>query len=320
MAKFQRKGEKMKKISNLILALSLVLVMTLSVFSSTVSASGVEIQKARSGEEESLSFERNEITLDKIPSRYIGNYKYATVKLNGKYLNIDARVINGEIYIPLRAFINATTNMKVSYNSVKRTLSVSGSGLYLEATDTSHVIYANGRPLFTMTPSVIMTNGRIYTPIEPIAKALGLSLSESSNTASLWGSIKPLLSADKFYREDAIYWLSRIINAESRGEAIHGQIAVGNVVMNRVNSNQYPNTIWGVIFDKKYGVQFSPILDGTINLTPTANSILAAKICLEGFYVSDEVLFFIAPRYASSSWIPRNRQYEFTIGNHDFYS
>ena len=309
----------MKKISNLILALSLVLVMTLSVFSSTVSASGIEPAKERSGEE-SISLERNEISLGKISSKYIGNYKTATVKLNGKYLSIDARVINGEIYIPLRAFINASTNMSVSYNSVKRVLSVSGAGLYLEATDMSHIIYANGRPLFTMTPSVIMTNGRIYTPIEPIAKALGLSLSESSNTASLWGSIKPLVPAEKFYREDAIYWLSRIINAESRGEVIHGQIAVGNVVMNRVDSNQYPNTIWGVIFDKKYGVQFSPILDGTINLAPTANSILAAKICLEGFSVSDEVLFFIAPRYASSSWIPRTRKYEFTIGNHDFYS
>ena len=57
------------------------------------------------------------------------------------------------------------------------------------------------------------------------------------------------------YNEDDVYWLSRIISAESRGEPLEGQIAVGNVVLNRVRSSAYPNTIYGVIFDRKHGTR-----------------------------------------------------------------
>ena len=76
----------------------------------------------------------------------------------------------------------------------------------------------------------------------------------------------------------------------------------------------------GVIFDKKYGVQFSPVLDGSIYNTPTESCILAAKISLEGYKINGKVLFFLAPKYAQSSWIPNSRTYEFTVGKHDFYS
>ena len=99
-----------------------------------------------------------------------------------------------------------------------------------------------------------------------------------------------------------------------------GQIAVGSVVMNRVKSSLYPNTIWGVIFDRKYGVQFSPIIDGAIYQTPTASAVAAAKICLEGFDVNSSALFFLYPRHSTSSWIPNNRTYIFSIGKHDFYA
>ena len=116
-----------------------------------------------------------------------------------------------------------------------------------------------------------------------------------------------------------MFWLGRIIHAESRGEPLLGQIAAGNVVMNRVRSRYYPNTIYGVIFDRKYGVQFSPVLDGSIYNTPTYNCTLAAKIVLEGFDTSGGALFFLEPQHSTSSWIPKNRPYFFTIGKHDFY-
>ena len=89
--------------------------------------------------------------------------------------------------------------------------------------------------------------------------------------------------------------------------------------MNRVAHRDYPNTIYSVIFDRKYGVQFSPILNGEIYNTPSYNSILAAKIVLEGYRIDGEILFFLQPRLSTSSWIPKNREYAFTIGNHDFY-
>ena len=306
------------------LSLSLILVMLFMTCSNSVYAISSEIasvaEESRENEVSKASTGNNEIKLQTVSSRYVGSFTKTYVYLNGKALNIDARIINGVTYVATRAFFESATSMKVSYNSSKRTLSVNGGGLSLEVTDNSHIVYANGRVLFTMTPSVIMSNGRMYTPLSSIAKSVGLSVGKNGANITLSGKITPLMSADKFYREDAVYWLSRIISAESRGEPVHGQIAVGNVVMNRVDSNQFPNTIWGVIFDKKYGVQFSPIIDGSIYKTPTSSSVLAAKICLEGFSISEKTLFFLAPRYATSSWIPNSRTYEFTIANHDFYS
>ena len=111
-----------------------------------------------------------------------------------------------------------------------------------------------------------------------------------------------------------------LISAEAKGEPFLGQIAVGNVVLNRVKSASYPNTVYGVIFDRKYGTQFSPVSYGTIYKAPTAGAIIAAKICLEGYSLSDSALFFVNPRIATNNWIVRTRPYAFTIGNHDFYN
>ena len=196
---------------------------------------------------------------------------------------------------------------------------MSASGLYMTASAGAYSIYANERVLFTESPAVIMSDGRMYIPAKSFAKAVGMTLSADSSSISIKGSYSPIIHASKFYREDEVYWLSRIISAESKGEPLLGQIAVGNVVMNRVRSSAYPNTIYGVIFDRKYGVQFSPVLDGSIYNTPTYNCTLAAKIVLEGFDTSGGALFFLQPQHSTSSWIPKNRQYFFTIGKHDFY-
>jgi len=138
--------------------------------------------------------------------------------------------------------------------------------------------------------------------------------------AALSGRISPLISAERFYDPEAVLWLARLIYAESGGESLLGQIAVGNIVMNRVRSPEYPNTIWGVIFDRKYGVQFSPVANGRIYNTPSYTARLAAMICLEGFSLSREMLFFLEPTISTSHWIPKTRKYVFTIGHHDFYA
>ncbi|MBO5908803.1 MAG: cell wall hydrolase [Clostridia bacterium] len=170
-----------------------------------------------------------------------------------------------------------------------------------------------------MTPSVILSDGRMYVPAASLLRSLSLSHTVSGANVTITGNPAPVLSADRYYAEDAVYWLSRIISAESRGESLLGQIAVGTVVLNRVKSPSFPNTIWSVIFDKKYGVQFSPVSNGTIYQEPTQSSILAAKICLEGFRVEGEPLYFLRPSASTSSWIVNNRKYIYTIGNHYFF-
>ena len=261
-----------------------------------------------------------EYTLPGITSRHLWQLSKKSVIVNGRTLSEPAVVMNGVTYLPLRAFANSLGQAKVSYNKSTRTATLEMNGLYLTSTDGGFVTYANDRPLFSFSPNVLMSNGRMYVPASALTKALGVVItSNTDNTLTVAGSYSPLTHASKFYREDEVFWLSRIITAESSGESLLGQIAVGDVILNRVKSNQYPNTIWGVIFDRKYGVQFSPVLDGRIYNTPTYTSTLAAKICLEGTSLSDDAIFFLNPRTAQSSWIIKSREYAYTIGGHDFY-
>ena len=189
-----------------------------------------------------------------------------------------------------------------------------------QRSDGAYALYAGGRVFFSHTPSVILSDGRMYVPATTLAKALSLAYTRTDTGVLLSGKVAPAVSGDKYYAEDAVYWLARIISSESRGESLIGQIAVGNVVLNRVRSSDFPNTIWGVIFDRKYGVQFSPVANGTIYDTPNATCVLAAKICLDGFTVSDRIMYFLRPSASTSSWIVQNREYLFTIGNHYFFA
>ena len=210
---------------------------------------------------------------------------------------------------------------RVKYDSGTRTVSISGSGYDISVSDGAYALFAGGRVFFSKTPSRVLSDGKLYVPAALIARAFSLEVRVSQwGTAIFEGTPRQPISGERFYDADAVYWLARIISAESRGEPLIGQIAVGNVVLNRVRSSAFPNTIWGVIFDRKWGVQFSPVLDGTIYDTPTASSILAAKIVLDGFTVSDELLYFLHPEASTSSWIIHNREFKFVIGRHYFFA
>ena len=244
------------------------------------------------------------------------------ISLNGRgVLESEAYLIDSVTYVPLRAFCDEMGGCSISWNDSRKTATVEREGLYLTATPGKRYIYVNGRYFYT-SGEVLNIDGRIYVPVRPMAKAFGLRLEwnaisrsvilESTGARTKWAS--------EVYNSDEVYWLSRIINAEAGAEPFLGKIAVGNVVLNRVRSPLYPNTVYGVIFDRKYGTQFSPVSFGTIYNKPNNESVIAAMICLEGYSLSEDVLYFLNPRIATSFWIVNNCDYEFTIGRHDFYS
>lgn len=310
------------KVRNKMIAAALLLASALSM--SSFSAAANEPTEAepimREGRIASGQFQRYELSVSKVYNRKVSAYERVKIIRGGRASSVNALMINGVPYIPVRRFFDEFTNMKTTYYPESKKINVYGSGFEMDVIDGSNVVYANGRTLFSMTPSALMSDGEIYAPISSVLKAVGMSYSYAGEGVTVFGEVKPILHASRFYREDEVLWLARIISAESRGESLLGQIAVGSVVMNRVKSPLYPNTIWSVIFDKKYGVQFSPVLDGSIYADPAAASVVAAKITLEGFRVSGDALFFLYPRYSTSSWIPNNREYLFSIGKHDFYA
>ena len=121
------------------------------------------------------------------------------------------------------------------------------------------------------------------------------------------------------YSNDDVYWLSRIVHAEAEGESYDGKVAVANCVLNRVKHNDFPNTIYSVIFDKKYGVQYQPTINGRIYNMPNSESISAAKAALNGYNNVGNSLYFYNPKKSTNNWISNNRKYFSTIGNHNFH-
>ncbi len=248
---------------------------------------------------------------------------------NGGYVKINGRNLfhgeiftqNGVTYVPMFRFSAWLGNFKYSYEARTRTANITGENLTIRATDGKLYIEANGRYFYTSEP-ITIKNGEMYVPIKPLVKALNSYVSYDSSLQSYVvssGDTRLLKSGSQVYNADDIYWLSKIISAEAEGEPMKGKIAVGNVILNRVRSKQFPNTIYGVIFDRKYGVQFAPVSNGTIYKNADAESIIAAKMCYEGYSLSSEILYFLNPSASSSNWIANNRQYAFTIKNHYFY-
>ena len=224
-------------------------------------------------------------------------------------------------FVAIRKFSTSMyPNASVKYDYSTRTLTVTTDKLTMSAKDGQSYIVANGRYLYTQSP-IYMKSGVMYAPVLLMAKAFDAKISWKDQTSSFYltrGS-GGIVSGDKFYRSDEVYWLSRIIYAESGAEPLKGKIAVGNVIQNRVRHSYFPNTIYGVIFDKKNGVQFSPTANGTIYKTPNSQSVIAAKICLEGYSINSDILYFVNASVVPNSWVVKNRPLYAKIGNHSFY-
>lgn len=243
------------------------------------------------------------------------------VTLDGKeILSGEAMIYQSVTYVPLRSFSELAGADSVTWNGRTATATVKKGSTVISVTDGYYYIIASGRYFYTVTP-ILNLSGRLYVPIRALAKSFCMNLhwNGATRTVELSSTGKSLTPASSYYASEDLYWLSRIISAESGGESLYGQIAVGNVVLNRVRHKQYPNTVRGVIFDRVGGIQFTPVANGTVYRTPTARSVIAAKICLEGYSISEDILFFMNPRIATSNWISKNRPFAFRIGNHDFY-
>jgi len=137
------------------------------------------------------------------------------------------------------------------------------------------------------------------------AKAMGVSLSGGGGTAV--AASAAIISADHRL-------LARLVYAEARGETYKGQVAVAAVVLNRVGSASFPNTISGVIFQSG---AFSCVSNGSINNTPDSSAIRAALDALNGWDPTGGCLYYYNPRGTDDQWI-RTRTVKTVIGNHQF--
>ena len=132
-------------------------------------------------------------------------------------------------------------------------------------------------------------------------KAMGIMTSSSSSSSS------------SSYNSN-LNLLARVIYGESRGEPYTGQVAVGAVVMNRVKSSSFPNTISGVVYQSG---AFDAVKDGQISLTPDSTAKKAAQDALNGWDPSYGAIYYFNPSTATNKWI-WSRPMTITIGKHRF--
>lgn len=161
-------------------------------------------------------------------------------------------------------------------------------------------------------------DGVFMVPIDFIAKLFTLNVvwDDLLGAYDLDSSTEALLlSGSEYYNEEDLYWLSRIITYESGNQPIEGQIGVGNVVLNRVASENFADTVKEVIFEPG---QFSPVARKSIYLDPFDKCVLSAKLVLEGYNTVDNALYFHQGDYGEK--ITTENEYFVTkIGVHNFF-
>jgi N-acetylmuramoyl-L-alanine amidase len=116
------------------------------------------------------------------------------------------------------------------------------------------------------------------------------------------------------YRESELKLLARLVSGEARGEPYIGQVAVAAVVLNRVRSDDFPDTISGVIFQPG---AFDAVWDGQFDMEPTASCIRAARDAMNGWDPTGGCTYYYNPSTATNEWI-WTRAVQLTIGRHAF--
>lgn len=227
-----------------------------------------------------------------------------------------AQVVEGTTYVSIRTMAEyLLPDAAVSWRD--RTAWVEGDDLLIRARPGDPYMTVNERVIY-LPHGVHLVKGSVLVPVRALIEVLGgvVDWSQQDGVIVTPGDGAPKTAP---YTEDELYWMARIISAESRGEPLLGKLAVGTVVLNRVASKEFPDTVYGVIFDREWGVQFTPVANGTIYHEPTEESVLAAKMVLDGARAAGDSLYFLAPHLTNDHWIMENREYVTTIGAHWFY-
>lgn len=241
-----------------------------------------------------------------------------TLNMNGENLweQTQARMVGDTTYVSLRAVSELLApGARVTWEDDEAR--VQGAGLTLTARPGDQWLTVNERALY-VPDGVQLEGGTTMVPLRTAAEALGgqVDWEESIGITLISGSGRPAAAS---YTQEELYWMSHIISAESQGEPMLGKLAVGTVVLNRVASDEFPDTIYDVIFDRMWGVQFAPVSNGTVYNEPTEESVLAAKLVLEGARAAGDSLYFLAPELTDNHWTMENQDYVTTIGCHWFY-
>ena len=249
-----------------------------------------------------------------------GRRRDLTVLADGVPYPGEVRLEHGTAWVSLREFaLFADEEAEVLWDGESRAASVRTECLTLRTAEGERVVSANGRLLWCPAPTYI-DGAVLYVPLRQIGAAFGYACRyEEEGPAALLKKVSDAVAPPGREEEEDLFWLARIIEAEAGAEPFLGKLAVGAVVVNRVASDEFPDTVRGVIFDTGNGVQFTPAENGSVWRDPGEDSIRAARITLDNPPLWEDVAYFLNPAKAVSLWIQQTREYVFSVGEHEFY-
>ena len=219
----------------------------------------------------------------------------------GKVLDID-----GEYYVCAQAVFTSMLD-GVRFETAEDFFSLSAEGLSLTAYFGDTWFVCNNR-YFYAPNGIVQENGVVYLPASAVARCFGAECAVDEESGVLYLNVGKVIlpeDGDSYYDAEALYWLSRCISAEAGEEPMEGQIAVGNVILNRLAVGYAgATTVKEVIFSAG---QFDVVARGSIYSRPQEDSVIAAKLALDGAEVMPDALYFavgwLGEGYTILGWI-----------------
>ena len=231
--------------------------------------------------------------------------------------SLNRRSVLGTTYVALAA-IAQELDPAAQSSWDGETMTVTTEKLSLTAKVGQLYMVANGRYFYIPEQVQLDEAGQVSVPLRAAAKAFDAAVDYDPATATITVTrgTGAAISGESFYNQDDLFWLERVIYRESGNQSLEGQMAVGNVVLNRVADPIFPNTVEEVLAQKN---QFSTYKSGVLRKTePSASSTIAAKLVMDGGVVEETkgALFFDS---GVNSWAARNKKLIATFGDHNFY-
>ena len=237
-------------------------------------------------------------------------YIDVTVTLDGEEVTaFSAWLQGGTSYLPFEEGVKLF-QPEAEVSCEEGLYTAKAEGFYMTARAGDAYLVVNGRYLYIAARlSARAADGMPLIPCRIMSQAMGAEPAWTGKVEFTSGE-GPLSEADCPYSEEDLDLISRVITHESGNQSLEGKMAVGNVILNRVASSQFPNSVSEVIYQRN---QFP----GATNAKPNEESILAARLVLEGANVVPDAYFFNGVGLAC--WASRNKRLLYTIGGHAFY-
>lgn len=237
--------------------------------------------------------------------------------VNGRYETCDPAPIieNDMTYLSARSVADIMAADSIVWNGDDRSVTISLDGMEIQLGIGSEYASVDGASLYIGAKPIIH-NDRTYLPLRFVAETFGAKVGWDSPTRTV--IMFTSLPDESSYTD--LDWLAKIVYAEAGSEPYEGKLAVANIILNRVKSSSFPDSIRSVIFEEHNGIyQFTPVKNCYIYCDPNKESIAAAQAAISGENNIDDCLYFVGAAGAENSWAANNCEFVMQIGNHLFY-